>query len=115
MKESSVKISDHTQLTPLDLSLATILSPRQMGYQPLTKRDIRNLLRRAKQTKSFGVRGDVLARLHQGIKGSLWPRLGANNPVASEELEVTKLFFINLYKEPTKALVNEFYKVMNWS
>ncbi len=82
------------------------------NYHPLSKRDIRNLLRQAKQTGSRIVRNSIQMRLCQGIKGCVYPAR-MTGEVAKKEAQISELYLKNKYNSPTNTLVNMLYKIMS--
>jgi hypothetical protein len=82
-------------------------------FYPLTKRDIKNLLRRAQQTGDYRMRNSIQIRLEQGVKGLVCPRV-ISGPVAQKEIEVAQLFLNHEYKTPTNVLVKKLYRTMNF-
>lgn len=82
-------------------------------FHPLTKRDIYNLLQRAKQTGDWQVRNSIQIRLTQGVRGYMCPRL-IDGPVAKKENAVSSLYLEHRYRAPTTTLVNQLHRMMNY-
>lgn len=81
-------------------------------YHPLSKRQIRNLLRHARQNPQE--RNSILLRFWQGMIGAVCPY-----PVSGERFEkqqaIRRLYEGSKYTSPSKTLVNSLYRIMHSS
>jgi hypothetical protein len=87
--------------------------PFHLGHHPLTQAEILELLKRREQEPdNVELHKNILTRLSQGIRGSLWPRIGSNNPVHKQEQLLTTLYLKSGQQMPTPELAQQFYEIM---